>query len=265
MAYFCGHKANPRGHHGHWPRCLGLCLALHIVGCQSGATMVLSSLMSTVRLLVGPPPHLNLLQSYTHDQLTTFRFRRVFLPIPCPLISNLLLYLQQNTCTEAHLGRDTSQWLGGLCLHYFLDFKCVISVTARPQAKIQIIIKLKIEILHYTLVYRGWFQSSLPQATSAWVQVTLVQFIDTKTRRWLASGKTPVLCVGLMSSNRLHSNTSSRISASANPTEAVTRGQVRFGPFTQESINIFAKESSRSDWGSNPRPTATPPSTKYQR
>jgi hypothetical protein len=30
-------------------------------------------------------------------------------------------------------------------------------------------------------------------------------------------------------------------------------------------INIFAKESSRSDWGSNPRPTATPPSTKYQR
>jgi hypothetical protein len=31
------------------------------------------------------------------------------------------------------------------------------------------------------------------------------------------------------------------------------------------SINIFAKESSRSDWGSNPRPTATPPSTKYQR
>jgi hypothetical protein len=29
--------------------------------------------------------------------------------------------------------------------------------------------------------------------------------------------------------------------------------------------NIFAKESSRSDWGSNPRPTATPPSTKYQR
>jgi hypothetical protein len=30
------------------------------------------------------------------------------------------------------------------------------------------------------------------------------------------------------------------------------------------SINIFAKESSRSDWGSNPQPTATPPSTKYQ-
>jgi hypothetical protein len=30
-------------------------------------------------------------------------------------------------------------------------------------------------------------------------------------------------------------------------------------------INIFAKESSRSDWGSNLRPTATPPSTKYQR
>jgi hypothetical protein len=30
-------------------------------------------------------------------------------------------------------------------------------------------------------------------------------------------------------------------------------------------INIFAKESSRSDWGSNPQPTATPPSTKYQR
>jgi hypothetical protein len=28
-------------------------------------------------------------------------------------------------------------------------------------------------------------------------------------------------------------------------------------------INIFAKESSRSDWGSNLRPTATPPSTKY--
>jgi hypothetical protein len=28
----------------------------------------------------------------------------------------------------------------------------------------------------------------------------------------------------------------------------------------QTSINIFAKESSRSDWGSNPRPTATPPS-----
>jgi hypothetical protein len=27
-------------------------------------------------------------------------------------------------------------------------------------------------------------------------------------------------------------------------------------------VNIFAKESSRSDWGSNPRPT---PSTKYQR
>jgi hypothetical protein len=27
------------------------------------------------------------------------------------------------------------------------------------------------------------------------------------------------------------------------------------------AINIFAKESSRSDWGSNPRPTATPPST----
>jgi hypothetical protein len=26
-------------------------------------------------------------------------------------------------------------------------------------------------------------------------------------------------------------------------------------------INISAKESSRSDWGSNPRPTATPPST----
>jgi hypothetical protein len=26
-------------------------------------------------------------------------------------------------------------------------------------------------------------------------------------------------------------------------------------------INIFAKEN----WGSNPRPTATPPSTKYQR
>jgi hypothetical protein len=30
-------------------------------------------------------------------------------------------------------------------------------------------------------------------------------------------------------------------------------------------FNIFAKERSRSDWGSNPRPTATPPSTKYQR
>jgi hypothetical protein len=30
-------------------------------------------------------------------------------------------------------------------------------------------------------------------------------------------------------------------------------------------INISAKKSSRSDWGSNPRPTATPPSTKYQR
>jgi hypothetical protein len=30
-------------------------------------------------------------------------------------------------------------------------------------------------------------------------------------------------------------------------------------------INIFAKESSKSDWGSHPRPTATPPSTKYQR
>jgi hypothetical protein len=29
--------------------------------------------------------------------------------------------------------------------------------------------------------------------------------------------------------------------------------------------NISAKESSRSDWGSNPRPTATLPSTKYQR
>jgi hypothetical protein len=29
-------------------------------------------------------------------------------------------------------------------------------------------------------------------------------------------------------------------------------------------INIFAKESSRSDWGSNPRPTAAPPSTNYQ-
>jgi hypothetical protein len=28
-------------------------------------------------------------------------------------------------------------------------------------------------------------------------------------------------------------------------------------------INISAKESSRSDWGSNPRPTATPLSTKY--
>jgi hypothetical protein len=26
-------------------------------------------------------------------------------------------------------------------------------------------------------------------------------------------------------------------------------------------IIIFAKECSRSDWGSNPRPTATPPST----
>jgi hypothetical protein len=30
-------------------------------------------------------------------------------------------------------------------------------------------------------------------------------------------------------------------------------------------INISAKESSRADWGSNPRPTATPPSTKCQR
>jgi hypothetical protein len=30
-------------------------------------------------------------------------------------------------------------------------------------------------------------------------------------------------------------------------------------------INISAKNSSRSDWGSNPRPTATPLSTKYQR
>jgi hypothetical protein len=29
-------------------------------------------------------------------------------------------------------------------------------------------------------------------------------------------------------------------------------------------INISAKKSSRSDWGSNPRPTATPPGTKYQ-
>jgi hypothetical protein len=28
--------------------------------------------------------------------------------------------------------------------------------------------------------------------------------------------------------------------------------------------NISAKKSSRSDWGSNARPTATPPSTKYQ-
>jgi hypothetical protein len=27
------------------------------------------------------------------------------------------------------------------------------------------------------------------------------------------------------------------------------------------SINIFAEKSSRSDWGSNPLPTATPPST----
>jgi hypothetical protein len=35
--------------------------------------------------------------------------------------------------------------------------------------------------------------------------------------------------------------------------------------FHKLHINIFAKESSRSDWGSNPRPTATPPSTKYQR
>jgi hypothetical protein len=32
----------------------------------------------------------------------------------------------------------------------------------------------------------------------------------------------------------------------------------------QKHINISANKSSRSDWGSNPRPTATPPSTKYQ-
>jgi hypothetical protein len=33
--------------------------------------------------------------------------------------------------------------------------------------------------------------------------------------------------------------------------------------FWRVIFNIFAKESSRSNWGSNPRPTATPPSTKY--
>jgi hypothetical protein len=31
------------------------------------------------------------------------------------------------------------------------------------------------------------------------------------------------------------------------------------------NMNISAKKSARSDWGTNPRPTATPPCTKYQR
>jgi hypothetical protein len=36
-------------------------------------------------------------------------------------------------------------------------------------------------------------------------------------------------------------------------------------PFDTLYVNISGKKCSRSDWGSNPRPTATPPSTKYQR